>query len=310
MENVAHALVGRRLGQLDAFRAVGPRAALVGLVAANLPDVDVLLYAVNRDVGTWQHRGFTHSVLGWPVLALGGALVSWRWLRTGRYRDHAGLWVAGIASHALLDVPTTWGTQLLWPSDRRFGLELIFIVDPMFWLVLGLLPWWLGRRGRGAGSAARAGIVALVAWYGVAGAAKALALHQAPEAVEAVPAPLAPLFWTGFTTPGPGDDAVRRYWLTPWSSTPAGKFKAPRGPSWDAVVQTHEGERDAWMSVAPVILSDAVRDGTGELVVVDLAYSSWLDPDRFRFGHRYTLGDGAVLSRTGEAAALSAGPPD
>lgn len=129
MENAAHALVGRRLGQLDAFRAVGPRAALVGLVAANLPDVDVLLYAVNRDVGTWQHRGFTHSVLG-------------------------------------------------------------------------------------------------------------------------------------------------------------------------------------WMSVAPVILFDAVRDGTGELVVVDLAYSSWLDPDRFRFGHRYTLGDGAVLSRTGEAAALSAGPPD
>ncbi len=305
MENVAHALLGRRIGQLDVFRAVGPRAALVGLVAANLPDVDVLLYAVNRDVGTWEHRGFTHSVLGWPVLTLGGALVSWRWLRTGRYRDHLALWAAGIASHALLDVPTTWGTQLLWPDDRRFGLELIFIVDPAFWLALGLLPWWLARRGGASSAAARSGILALACWYAIAAAGKALAVHQAPEPVDAVPAPLAPLAWTAFTVPGPGDPEVRRYWLTPWSCTPAGTFQAPRGPGWDAVVSTHAGERDAWMSIAPVILHDDVHEGEGNLVVVDLAYSSWLAVDTFRFGHHYTLAGGAVVSRSGDTTQLT-----
>lgn len=310
MENVAHALIGRRIGQLEAFRAVGPRAALVGLVAANVPDLDVLVYAIDRDVGTWEHRGFTHSVLGWPVLALGGALLSWRWLRTGRYRDHAALWVAGIASHAVLDVPTSWGTQLLWPSDRRFGLELIFIVDPLFWVTLGLLPWWLVRRGRATGFGARAGIMALACWYAVAAAGKGLALRQAPEVVEAVPAPSAPLHWTAFTVPGPGDDEVRRYWLTPWSCTPAGTFRAPQGSGWDAVVATYAGERDAWMSIAPVLLRDDVRDGAGDLVVVDLAFSNWLEPEGFRFGHRYTLGGGAVLSRTGDAGALSAEPSD
>jgi len=270
----------------------------------------VLVYAIDRDVGTWEHRGFTHSVLGWPVLALGGALISWRWLRTGRYRDHLSLWAAGVASHALLDVPTTWGTQLLWPSDRRFGLELIFIVDPLFWVTLGVLPWWLGRRGWSRGVAARAGIGTLAAWYGVAAAGKALALHQAVEAVEAVPAPFAPLYWTAFTVPEPGETEVRRYWLTPWSCTPAGTFQAPTGPGWDVVVATHAGERDAWMSIAPVLLRDEVRDGAGYIVVVDLAYSSWLAPDTFRFGHRYTVVGGAVRSRTGDAAALSAGPLD
>ena len=299
MENVAHALLGRRIGQLHAFRAVGPRAALIGLVAANVPDLDVLLYAVNHDVGTWEHRGFTHSLLGWPVLALGGALASWRWLNTGRYRDHLGLWAAAIASHALLDVPTTWGTQLLWPHDHRFGLELIFIVDPMFWVVLGLLPWWLSRRGGSPNAAARAGIAALAGWYGVAAGGKALALHQAVEPVNAVAAPFAPLAWTAFTVPGPADTEVRRYWLTPWSCTPAGTFTAPRGPDWDAVIATHTGERDAWMSIAPVILHDDVHDGAGELEVVDLAYSTWVEPDHFRFGHQYTLAEGAVVSRSG-----------
>lgn len=305
MENLAHALMGRRIGQLSVFQRVGPRAALIGMIAANVPDLDVIVYAFNRDLGTWQHRGCTHSLLGWPVIAALGAAATFYRLRTGRFRDHLGLWAAGVASHAALDVPTTWGTQLLWPNDTRFGLELIFIVDPMFWLLLGLLPWWLARR-ESAGARqlqpAASGILALGVWYAVAAVAKALALSHAPEPVAAVPAPLAPLYWTAFTEPGPEDTEVRRYFLTPWSCEAAGVFGAPRGTAWDAVQATHTGERDTWMSVAPAIVrEDAGADGTVTLGVVDLAYSSWANPGDFRFGHVYTVAPDGTVGRSGAA---------
>ena len=76
MENLAHALMGRRIGQLSVFQRVGPRAALIGMIAANVPDLDVIVYAFNRDLGTWQHRGCTHSLLGWPVIAASRAMPS------------------------------------------------------------------------------------------------------------------------------------------------------------------------------------------------------------------------------------------
>lgn len=293
--------MGWRIGQLDAFRAVGPRASVVALIAANLPDLDILLYALGRDVGTWEHRGFTHSLLGWPVLVAVGAGASFHWLRTARFRDHLKLWAVAVASHALLDVPTTWGTQLLWPDDRRFGLELIFIVDPVFWVALGLVPWALGRRGVASSRAAIAGILALAAWFGVSAGGKAAALSQAPELVEAVAAPLAPLQWTAFTKPEAGDSTVRRYFLTPWSCEPAGTFGAPRGAAWDALMATHTGERDTWMSIAPAVLSETMDGGVTTIGVVDLAYSSWIDPENFRFGHVYVIAADGAVARSGVA---------
>ncbi len=297
--------MGWRIGQLDAFRGVGPRASLVALIAANLPDLDIVLYALGRDVGTWEHRGFTHSLLGWPMLALAGAGASFRWLRTGRLGDHVKLWAVAVASHALMDVPTTWGTQLLWPNDHRFGLELIFIVDPMFWVVLGVLPWLMRRSGTTANRAATTGILLLGSWFGVAVVGKALALAQAPEPVVAVAGPLAPLHWTAFTVPAAGDSEVRRYFLTPWSCEPAGTFGAPGGPAWDAVMATHTGERDTWMSMAPAVLSEEIAarpddPAVTRLAIVDLAYTSWLDPDTFRFGHTYSVAADGTVTRRGE----------
>ncbi len=302
MENVAHSGVGWRIGQLDAFRAVGRRAPLIGLLAANLPDLDVLLYAWNRDVGTWQHRGFTHSFLGWPLFALIGAAISRRWTGEGRYRDHLGLWAAGLLSHALLDWPTTWGTQLLWPlSDHRFGLEWIFIVDPMFWVCAWALPWGLGRGGDAAARsrAATVGLLALSAWILGSGMLKELAVAAAPEPVVAFPAPGAPFFWTGVTPSVPADPQVRRYWLTLTEATPAGTFAAARGPHVDQLRSSHVGERDLWMCVAPVLLVDEpTTDGGAHLGVVDLAYTNWLQPDTYRFGHAYMLSsDGTILDR-------------
>ena len=297
-------MMGWRLGQLGGFARVGPRAPLVALIAANVPDLDVLLYAVDRNLGTWQHRGFTHSFFGIPLLAIGGAVLSHRRLRTGRFGDHLGLWAAALLSHVLMDWPTTWGTQLFWPlSDHRFGLEWIFIVDPAFWLLLGLLPLLLRRRGWTVGPAAGAGILCLGGWILSAGMLKEVAVARAPEPVAAYPAVGAPFAWTGVTPAVRTDPDVRRYWLTVLHAQRAGTFGRPAGPLVEAVLHDRVGERDLWMMVAPVECREC-EDGTDSmLTLVDLAYTNWAYPAGFRFGHTYRVGEGGKVEfRSGVVA--------
>lgn len=270
MENIAHSLCGLRIAQLGWTARLGPRAAWVGVIAANLPDVDVLWGLVDRDVGTWYHRGITHSVFGIPWIALLGALGSRRWIG-GAYADHLRLWLWALLSHALMDWPTTWGTLLGYPlSEHRFSLGWVFIVDPMFWLLLGGVGRWLG---------ARAALLSLAGWYLVAAAGKELAEAQAPVLVRSFPAPLAPLNWTAVATEG---ERVRRWFLTPWSAEAAGDFAAPVGPEVELVRSTRVGERTLWMARAPVLLHDGE-----ELRIVDLAYSNRWTPDEFRFESRW-----------------------
>jgi len=288
VENIAHSLCGWRLSQLAFARDVGPRGWVVGVVAANLPDIDVLHYPVDYDVANWYHRGITHSFLGWPWMALGGAWLSRRLLGTGTYADHLKLWAAGLLSHALMDWPTTWGTLLWWPlSDVRFGLEWIFIVDPAYWLALGLVPRLL--RSWGPAEAARAGLLCLVGWAFFGAMMKEQAAMQAPEPVRTFPAPLAPLFWTGIATDTSTD--TRRYFLTPWSVEPAGSFTSNAGRYIECISADPRGERDQWQAVAPVITEESAVPGGTRVVVSDLAFTSWASPGSFRFSRRYVVSD-------------------
>ncbi len=288
MENIAHSLCGWRLSQLGFARDVGPRGWIIGVLAANLPDIDVLVYPFDFDIGNWYHRGLTHSFLGWPLMALGAALLSRRMLRTGTYADHLKLWAAGLLSHALMDWPTTWGTLLWWPlSGVRFGLEWIFIVDPVYWLMLGLVPRLL--RSWGQDAAARAGLLGLLGWALFGAMMKEQAAMQAPEPVRTFPAPLAPLFWTAVATDTSTD--TRRYFLTPWSFKAAGSFESNRGRIIECIKADPRGERDQWQAAAPVITEQTPVEGGTRVVVSDLAYASWASPDTFRFSKTYVVSD-------------------
>jgi inner membrane protein len=112
-------------------------AALAGAIFAVLPDVDYFFIFWDRLAFIRYHRGFTHSLVAVPLLALAGALLGRvlggpRWFRP--------LFILGIVvllSHLLLDLATSYGTQLLSPfSRRRFSLDWIFIIDPYFTALL------------------------------------------------------------------------------------------------------------------------------------------------------------------------------
>jgi inner membrane protein len=106
-------------------------AALAGTLFAVLPDIDYFYIFWDRLAFIRYHRGFTHSLVALPLFALAGALAG-RLL--GGPRWFKPLFILGLivlASHLLLDLATSYGTQILSPfSRRRFTLDWVFIIDP------------------------------------------------------------------------------------------------------------------------------------------------------------------------------------
>jgi inner membrane protein len=143
-------------------------AALAGAIFAVLPDVDYFFIYWDRLAFIRYHRGFTHSLLALPLFALAGALLG---RSLGGPRWFKPLFILGLAvlgSHLLLDLATSYGTQLLSPfSRRRLSLDWIFIIDPYFTALLlagaiAALTWPRWGPQAGAWCLAAAGLYLLV----------------------------------------------------------------------------------------------------------------------------------------------------
>jgi inner membrane protein len=130
------------------------KAALWGTVAGTLPDLDVLLDQGDVIRNMVLHRAESHSLFWLTLFSLPfAALVAklqgeWGLLR----RWWLALWLA-LVTHPLLDAMTVYGTQLALPfSNHPFGVDSIFIIDPMYTLPLlvGVI-WVLATRGSHSG---------------------------------------------------------------------------------------------------------------------------------------------------------------
>lgn len=159
MDSITQAALGATIAQAGFSKRLGRRALLFGALAGTLPDLDVVV----RVAGEWavveHHRGMTHAL---PVLALAApllALAGRRWFSPGGPTAPAGasygawlaLSAAVLLTHPLLDLFTSYGTQLWWPlTDRRFAVDAVSIIDPVITLpMLAVVArGLLGRRGR------------------------------------------------------------------------------------------------------------------------------------------------------------------
>ncbi len=135
MDTLTQAALGAAIGQAG-FRRFGRRAAAFGAVCGLIPDFDVFLGAGDPWRGLLTHRAESHSLVVLPVLAVPLGALAWRLLgRRGTAREwiHLAFW--GLVTHPLLDVCTTYGTQLLAPLSRqRFALDCVAILDPLYTL--------------------------------------------------------------------------------------------------------------------------------------------------------------------------------
>ena len=155
MDTITHGALGIAMALLVAPEGLRKKAALAGLIAAELPDADVFLFSPDDPLFTLQiHRHFTHALVAIPFLAvLGVVLANLLRLACRRAGVWRGMWLpalAAAATHGLCDTWTSYGTHLLWPfSDRRESWDLISVIDPLLTLPLlagAVLGWWRGRK--------------------------------------------------------------------------------------------------------------------------------------------------------------------
>jgi inner membrane protein len=148
MDNLTHSLVGLTAAKAGLER-LSPGATALSIIAANAPDVDVaILLTGDRWTYLQHHRGITHAIVGVVALALLVPLifhgVDRLWARF-RNRPHTtklhGLLIISFlvtATHPLLDWTNNYGMRFFLPwSPQWYYGDLVFIIDPYIWLVLG-----------------------------------------------------------------------------------------------------------------------------------------------------------------------------
>lgn len=155
MDNLCHTLVGAACGEAGLTRRTRFGAVTL-MIAANLPDVDVLVFATDVPAVSFR-RGWTHGTLAQALLPIALTAVVVAAARVWRPREgvpplHAGwtllLGYVGVLSHVALDLLNPYGLRAFAPFDWRWWYgDVLFIIDPWLWLILGAGIWLARRRG-------------------------------------------------------------------------------------------------------------------------------------------------------------------
>jgi inner membrane protein len=142
MDNLTHSLTGILLARAG-LRRLAPASVPLAVVAANAPDFDIVAGLWGSVAYLEAHRGWTHSIVAAPLLALALLPFWFLWARrrhTVGPRQWAGAFVvalAGVLSNPLLDLPNVYGTRLLLPFDARWlHFDFVPVIDLWIWALL------------------------------------------------------------------------------------------------------------------------------------------------------------------------------
>jgi inner membrane protein len=256
MDNVTHTLTGLALARAGLKRFT-PHGTLLVVIAANLPDIDMVSWFRGWLAVMEEHRGYTHSLIGLPVMA--AFAVGLTALFTRRRLPWARAWLVAfmaVVSHLLLDWSMSYGVRPLIPfSSRWFHLDWYPLLD---WVVLAVLAIaWLApalgklvseeigaRQGSGKGLAVFA--LCFVVIYGCfRGVMHARVISQlnsrlyekvlggAATRMAAFPQSLNPFAWNAVVE---GEHAYRLYTVSPYGTFNPDSGKLIYKKSWDATL--------------------------------------------------------------------------
>lgn len=169
MDNLSHSVASLAAGAL-LHRSLPPetdgqrqrirhRLMLIACwLAGNFPDLDLVLTPLLPEPLGYllHHRGHTHTILYALPQALLLALLLMLWPSARRLllqsaTARLGLLLsiaAGFALHLLMDYLNSYGIHPFYPVDARwlYG-DMVFILEPVFWIAFGLpLAWMLRSR--------------------------------------------------------------------------------------------------------------------------------------------------------------------
>jgi inner membrane protein len=212
MDTVTQFALGAGVGVAVLGRRMAPRkAALVGGVLGVVPDLDVLVAFEDPIDSFVLHRGASHSLIVQAVVTplFGEALMRlFKDLRRRRMATYLAVYLV-LATHALLDALTVYGTRLFWPLwTEAVGTGSVFIIDPIYSVPLLVATLWAlclrswTARFRTVLTACLAVSSVYLAWGLVAQrivydrAAQVLAeAGRGPERMLATPTPFNTLYW-------------------------------------------------------------------------------------------------------------------
>lgn len=154
MDTLTHTLLGAALAKTSLGRT-SPFAPVALVLGTNLPDFENLVLAfVDKPTNMINHRSITHAVVGLLILIPLFTLLI-RGLEHLRYGKHPpgrfwpllGALAIAITSHPLLDWLNTYGVRPWLPFDGTwYHGDLVFILDPYIWLLIGGALALAGRR--------------------------------------------------------------------------------------------------------------------------------------------------------------------
>ena len=224
MDNITHSLTGLAFARSGLHR-ICPRATLLLVISANIPDSDIIGLVGGRLKYLEVHRGYSHSLLFLPLMALLSvalaALLSRQkllWLRAWL------LCCIGVASHLLLDWTNSYGIRLLLPfSPAWFHLDVVALWDLVVLAVLlfaALLARWAGvsqeigapgARGRSGRGIAVFALTFFLLWdlgrvyvHGLAMGQLNTRMYggEFPVRAAVLPGPINPLHWRAIVETG------------------------------------------------------------------------------------------------------------
>lgn len=187
MDSVTQIVLGIAVAEVCAGKTLQNRGFLYGAILGTIPDLDVLVgQFMNPIDGVMIHRGMSHSLvfclllsplLGWCISQIEKQRISFKWA------SWMAFWC--LFTHPLLDMCTTWGTQILWPLPYRYSLNSIFVIDPLYTLpfLIAIVMVWRTKNNMLRAKYVRRGLYLSTGYLLLAGGIKLYALHQFEKAL-------------------------------------------------------------------------------------------------------------------------------
>lgn len=146
MDSFTQIALGIAIAEVCAGNKLKNKTILYGSILGTIPDLDVVVGLFLDPVNAVLiHRGISHSFFLFLFLS---PILGWLISKTEKNRINflraSNLVFWCLFTHVILDLCTSWGTQILWPLDYRFALKTIFVVDPLYTipLVIALIITW------------------------------------------------------------------------------------------------------------------------------------------------------------------------
>lgn len=137
MDNLTHTLTALMMSRSGMGKALPRGGAVLLMLAANVPDIDIFPSLGDPVTYLQLHRGYTHSLAFSPLVALIPLLAVCLFTKT---RPTLVAWLAswaGVLSHLLLDWTNVYGTRLGLPFNATwYHLDITDVVDPWIWAIL------------------------------------------------------------------------------------------------------------------------------------------------------------------------------